>query len=134
MPDCVLRVAGSTTKMKKFLAGSTFEPTKVYFRGEPGIVKSRGTNKISGFNVSLSGSHGTSIEKQARQAIKFMEANRNEFTILASFKFKFVTIDFGLNDLATKKHPWPCYRLPKRLVELAAEFGFDIELSFYGKP
>jgi hypothetical protein len=27
-----------------------------------------------------------------------------------------------------------CYRVPKRLVKLAGEFGLEIELSFYGKP
>src|SRR6266508_3162021 len=119
MPECILRIAGSTSKVKKFLAESSFEPARVYFRGEPGIVKSRGPNKTSGFNLSLSGSHGTSIEKQARQAIKFIEAHRDDFTALASYKFKYATLDFGLYDLTTKKHPWPCYRLPKRLIELA---------------
>jgi hypothetical protein len=127
MPDCVLRVAGSTRKVKKFLAESSLEPADVYFRGEPGIVKSRGPIKISGFNVSLSGFHGTSIAKQARQAIKFIEAHRDDFTALASYKFRHATLDFGLYDLTTEKRPWPCYRLPKRLVELAGAYSGETD-------
>lgn len=53
---------------------------------------------------------------------------------MLSFGFKRACLDFGLNDLTTEEHPWPTYRIPKRLVTLAGKFGFEIELSFYGPP
>lgn len=134
MPDCVLRVAGSKAKVKKFLAESSFTPVKVYYCGEFGHGKSRGPNKISGFHVSLSGFHGTSISKQASQAVKFITNRRSDFTLLASYKFKRTSLDFGLYDLASEERPWPSYRISRKLVELAGEFGLEIVLSFYGKP
>lgn len=134
MPACVLRVAGSKRKIRKFLSTSFFEPDCVYYRGEPGFVKSRGPTKISSFNYTVSGSHGSSILKQAKDVIWNLERYRQEFERLKSFKFKYMTLDFGLDDLATEEHPWPTYRLPKKLVSLAGEFGFEIELSFYGPP
>jgi hypothetical protein len=41
-------------------------------------------------------------------------------------------LDFGLYDLATNDRPWPTYRLPLALVELAGKHHIEIELSFYG--
>jgi len=82
----------------------------------------------------MSGSHGRSIEKLARQASSFMLEHRADMTLLKSMKFKRSTIDFGLYDLATEEHPWPSYRLPTSIIEMAGEFGFEIELSFYGPP
>ena len=134
MPDCVLRVAGSTSKVKHFLAECSFEPATVYFRGDAGFPKSRGPCKKSGFNISLSDSHGSSVEKQARQAVHFMETHRADFVRLASYGFKYTTLDFGLYDLATEERPWPTYRIPGKLIALAGEFGFDLVISFYGPP
>jgi len=134
MPECVLRIAGSTEKVKAFLRQSRIEPTAVYWRGEYGHLKSRGPNRISGFNISLSGSHGTSVEKQARQAQAFLRKHEDEMALIKSLGFKHATIDFGLYDLATETHPWPSYRLPASFVQLAGALGFEIELSFYGTP
>ncbi len=134
MPSCVLRVVGSTIKVKKFLRDSSLEPTKVYFRGEPNLLKSRGPVQISGFNITMTGSYGESIEKLAREALNFMRANRADMVLLKSMKFKNSTIDFGLYDLATEDRPWPSYRLPANIIEMAGELGFEIVLSFYGPP
>jgi preprotein translocase subunit SecE len=132
MPACVLRVAGSTDKVKRFLRQSRIEPDKVYWRGELGFLKSRGVNKISGFNISLSGSHGESIEKQAKQATAFIRKYREEMELIKALGFRQVSVDFGLYDLATENRPWPSYHLPSSFVQLVGEFGFDVELSFYG--
>ena len=134
MPDCMLRVAGSTKKVKQFLDSSPLEPHKVYYRGDPGFLKSRGPMKISGFNFSLSGFYGTSIQKQARDVIRNLERLKPEFERMASFKFKYMTLDFGLNDMASEEYPWPTYRLPKKLISLAGHLGFDIVLSSDGPP
>jgi hypothetical protein len=48
--------------------------------------------------------------------------------------FAGMTLDFGLYDHATEK-PWPSYRLPATLIQLAGKYGIGIDLSFYGsKP
>jgi hypothetical protein len=133
MPGCVLRVAGSTRKVKQFLASSSLKPAKVYYKGDLGFIKSRGPTRISGFNVTLSCSDGSSISKQAKEAARFINAYRKEFDMIKALKFKEATLDFGLWDLATEDRPWPIYRLPRSIIDLASEYGFDIELSFYGK-
>ena len=133
MPGCVLRVVGSTRKVRQFLASSSFKPTKVYYKGEPGFIKSRGPTRISGFNLTLSGSDGSSISKQAKEAVRFIKRHQEEFNLLKALKFKEATLDFGLWDLATEDRPWPIYRLPRSIIDLASKYGFDIELSFYGK-
>jgi len=136
MPSCVLRVAGSTVKVHRFLRESSLEPCKVYQRGEPRFRFSvpAKLNEISGFNVSMSGSHGESIRKMASEALAFMRLHREELLRLKAMRFQSMCLDFGLYDLGTEDRPWPSYRLPAKLVEAAGEFGFDVVLSFYGPP
>jgi len=43
-----------------------------------------------------------------------------------------MTLDFGVYYRATKERPWPSYRFPASLIELAGKHGIEIELSFYG--
>jgi hypothetical protein len=45
-----------------------------------------------------------------------------------------MVLDFGLYYQATPDRPWPSYRLPAALVELAGKYGIEIELSFYSAP
>ncbi len=134
MPSCVLRVAGSTIKVKKFLRESSLEPSKIFFRGDPRVPTSRGPVQTSGFNIIMSGSHGESIEKLVRQTLVFLHEHRMDMLLLKSMKFKISTIDFGLYDLSTEDRPWPSYRLPASLIAIAGELGFEIVLSFYGPP
>ena len=82
----------------------------------------------------MSGSYGESITKQAQQVLAFLRLNRSDMLLIRQLRFKFATVDFGLNDLATEDRPWPTYRLPASLIQLIGEFGFELELSFYGPP
>ena len=129
MPGCVLRFTGSKEKIKKFLSSSSFKPDVVYFKGQRKSAKL--VWKSSGFNLTLSGSEG--LQKQAAGATKFIKKNKSEFDRMKDFGFKNATIDFGLYDTSTDNYPWPTYRLPKNIIMLAAEYSFEIELSFYGK-
>ena len=132
MPSCMLRVSGSTAKVRRFLASSTTQPAKVFWKGEPGVPKSRGPVSTSGFNIQLSGADG--IAAQAAQAVKFIRKYKDSLLLIKSLGLCPAVIDFGLNDLATEDNPWPSYRLPIAFVQLASELGCDIELSFYGVP
>lgn len=134
MPACMLRISGSTIKIKRLLRDSSLKPSKVYFRGDPGFPKSRGPVENSGFNIVLSESHGGAIEKQAREALSYMRKHKNALMLIKSMKFKFSVIDFGLYDLRTEDQPWPSYRLPAAFIEAAGELGFEVTLSFYGAP
>ena len=132
MPSCMLRVSGSTAKVRKFLAASSIQPVRVFWKGEPSILKSRGPIKTSGFNIALSGADG--LPAQATQAAKFIRKHKDDILLIKSLGFSSATIDFGLYDLATEDRPWPSYRLPTAIIQLAGELGCNIELSFYGAP
>jgi hypothetical protein len=132
MTSCILRVSGSTAKVRKFLAASSLQPSHIYWKGDPGVPKSRGPVKTSGFNIPLSAAEG--IAAQAAQAVRFIRRHKPSFLLIRELGFSGTTIDFGLHDLAAEDRPWPSYRIPSALVQLAGELGFGIELSFYGAP
>ncbi len=53
MPGCVLRVSGSAEKVKRFLAESSFVPSKVYFRGDPADIPHTMTTALVIFSGRL---------------------------------------------------------------------------------
>ena len=132
MPSCILRVCGSTAKVRKFLASSSIEPVQVFWKGEPRTHQGRSIVKASGFNIELSRAEG--IDAQAAQAVRFIRKHKDDIFLIKSLGFSSATIDFGLYDLASDNRPWPSYRLPSQLVQLAGDLGCGIELSFYGVP
>ncbi len=132
MSSCVLRVSGSTAKVRRFLSESKLEPVRVYWKGEPRLPASRGNVQESGFNIQLSDAEG--ILKQAQGAVRFAKKHRATLSLIPELGFRTVVIDFGLHDLATEDRPWPSYSIPAQAVRLAADLGATIELSFYGPP
>jgi len=110
----MLRVSGSTAKVRKFLAVSSIQPVRVFWKGEPGVLKSRDLIKISGFNIELSGAEG--LPAQATQAVKFIRKHKDDILLIKSLGFSSVAIDFGLYDLATEGRPWPSYQLPAAIT------------------
>jgi hypothetical protein len=130
MPSCVLRVAGSTAKVRQFLAAANLVPTRVFWKGQPVNPASKRVVRESGFNIELSASEG--LPHQAQQALRFARRHQAALGLIPQLGFRAVSIDFGLYDLATEDRPWPSYSLPTALVRLAAELGATIELSFYG--
>ncbi len=111
---------------------SSFQPTRVFWQGDPGFLESRGPIKTSGFNILLSSADG--IAAQATQAARFIRKHKQDLLLLRSLGFSASTIDFGVYDLATDDRPWPSYRIPHQVVALAGELGCSIALSFYGVP
>lgn len=88
MPGCVLRVSGFTSKIWGFLSESRLKPIKVYFKGEPGFIKSRGPSRISGFNISVTGLKvGAAITKQCSSAVSFIRRHRKEFERMKEYGF-----------------------------------------------
>src|SRR6266498_2885677 len=135
MPGCVLRVQSATTKVEPLVEASEFRPIVVYRKGQPRVTGGNTVNPSSGFNVDVSRSDG-GIERQARDAVRFLKRHDSGLRRLRRCKaFKGMTLDFGLYDRATDERPWPSYRLPGVLIQLAGKHGIEIELSFYGsKP
>ena len=132
MPSCILRISGSTAKVRKFLAASSIQPIRVFWKGEPHTLKSRGPIKTSGFNIRLSDAEG--LPAQVTQTVRFIRKHKSDLLLIRNLGFSSGTIDFGLYDMATEDRPWPSYRLPPAIIQLAGELGCSIDLSFYGVP
>ena len=130
MPSCVLRVSGSTAKVRKFLASSGLEPDRVFWKGQPVNRASKRLIQQSGFNIELSSAEG--LPRQAEQAVRFARRHWAALSLIQQLGFRAVSIDFGLYDLATEDRPWPSYSVPAAVARLASELGATIELSFYG--
>jgi hypothetical protein len=113
---------------------SHLRPIVIHRKGYPRVPGGTQVSRGSGFNVDVSQADDGRIEKQARDAIRFLKRHAAGLKRLRRCKgFAGMTLDFGLYDRATEDRPWPTYHLPVALVELAGEHGIEIELSFYGR-
>src|SRR4051812_32275864 len=123
MPGCVLRIQGSTARVRAFLAKTRLRPSAVFFRGDPGFPKSRGPVKTSGFNVPITSADlGASLWEQCAAAVRFLKRHQSEIQRLRRLELRRAVLDFGLYDRATTKHPWPSYSLSRELVSMAGKF------------
>jgi len=131
MPGCVLRVGSKTTDVELLIESSGLKPIALFRKGRPRVPGSTQLNRRSGFNVDVS--KADAIEKQAQDATRFLRRHSAGLTRLQrNKKSDGMTLDFGVYDRSTKERPWPSYRLPVALIELAGKHGIEIELSFYG--
>ncbi len=119
MPYSYLRVQGSKVKVRRFLRHSKLL-AHPYKSGD-------------GFNVMLSSYDGKSLPTRIRLVAKFLRENRAEMLQLKALGFHAPLVDFGLWDDTPPGHMWPMYRVTTPFIQLLAEFGFELELSFYGR-
>jgi hypothetical protein len=132
MPGCVLRIESTTPKVERLIAVSQLRPIVVYRKGEPRVPQGTSLSPTSGFNVDVSRADG-SIERQARDAVRFLKRHSVGLRRLRRSKtFAGMTLDFGLFEDATEDRPWPSYRLPAALIEVAGKHHIELVLSFYG--
>jgi hypothetical protein len=132
MPGCVLRIQSKTRNVEVLVKASGLKPTIIHRKGQPRVPGGTRLSTESSFNVDVSRANGT-IDKQALDAIRFLKRHTGRLGRLRRCKsFGGMTLDFGLWNRATEDRPWPSYRLPATLIELAGKHGIEIELSFYG--
>jgi hypothetical protein len=132
MPGCVLRIQSKTSNVEVLVKASGLQPIIIHRKGHPRVPGATALSSRSGFNVEVSRADG-GIEKQSRDAIRFLRRHAAGIGRLRRCKsFGGMTLDFELHDGATANRPWPSYRLPVTLIELAGKYGIEVELSFYG--
>ena len=94
-------------------------------------IEAKRLSPSSGFNVDVSRADGN-LEKHARDAIRFLKRHDAGLARLRRSKtFAGMTLDFAVYDHATLDKPWPSYRLPATLIQLAGKHAIAIDLSFY---
>ena|SRR5947207_2513255 len=130
---CVLRVSGERFDPETFLASSAFAATKVFHRGEPSVLRSRGPSKSSGFVVPVSDRSWLDLQGQIDDGVVFLRKYRAELLRLAGdTTVDDVRLDFptslrldGENVMAQFDY------LPPVLIAEAGSLKIGIELSLY---
>jgi hypothetical protein len=132
MPGCVLRVRSKTSKVEDLVRASALQPIVIHKKGHPRVPGGTSLSPSSGFNVDVSHADGV-LEKQTRDAVRFLRRHARGLARLLRCKaFGGMTLDFAVYDRTTADRPWPSYRFPAHLIELAGKHGIELELSFYG--
>ena len=129
MPGCVLRV--ETKDVDTAVSASGLRPIAVFRKGTPKAPGASTLATCSGFNVDVS--RHEDLEQQVRGAVRFLKRHAAGLQRLQRSRgFRGMALDFGNWYRATAEAPWPSYRFPAALVELAGKHGIEIELSLYG--
>jgi hypothetical protein len=132
MPGCVLRVRSKTSKVEDLVQASGLTPIVIHRKGHPRVPGGTALSPSSGFNVDVSDADGV-LEEQTRDAVRFLQSHARGLARLRRCKaFGGMTLDFGVYERSSSDRPWPSYRLPAPLVELAGKHAVELELSFYG--
>ncbi len=130
MPGAVLRVGGTKSGIRRFLARSKLKPHRIFVRGEPAFPNSPRPAAWNGFLVTISTADGTDLKKQLRDASRFLNHHMAELKSLRSFRLHGV-IDFGVYDTRTKDQALLSWRLPVSVCALLGKAGLDVEISLY---
>jgi hypothetical protein len=130
MPGAVLRVGGTKSGIRRFLARSKLKPHRIFVRGEPAFPKSPRPAAWNGFLVTVSKADGTDLKKQLRDASRFLNRHMTELRSLRSFRLHGV-IDFGVYDTRSKDRLLLSWRLPGSVSALLGQAGLDMEISLY---
>jgi hypothetical protein len=132
MPGCILRIQSKNRNLDTLIEALGVEPA-AFRKGEKQFPSSKRLNKVSAFNVVVSDALGAEIERQDRDAVRFLRRNSAGLKRLRRcVSFNGMDLDFGFYDVTTSERIWPSYRLSCQLIELAGKHQIGIVLSFYG--
>ena len=130
---CVLRVSGERFDPETFLASSALVPTKVFHRGEPSVLRSRGPSRSSGFVVPVSDRSWSDLQGQIDDGVAFLRRNRVDLLRLTGDP----TVDDVRLDFPTRLRldgetvMAQFDYLPPVLIAEAGSLKIGIELSLY---
>jgi len=132
---CVLRASGPDFDPDAFLESSILSPTKVWYRGEPRLPRTRPDGPVvetSGLNVAVSDAEWSDLPAQVEDAERFLAFQRVELERLAATPgVSDLVLDFPIELRIGGSIVAQFDRFPASLVRLAGELGLALELSLY---
>jgi len=132
MPGCVLRVSGENLDIDALLAFTSLVPRHVVRKGQPRFERSKHIAGYSGFNVSVSDASGTDVQSQVRDALAFLQMNREDIQRAVQFPgVEHARLDFGVHCRLSNGIAAQFDYYPPDLLRLAGELGLGIEISLY---
>lgn len=125
---CILRVSGVSLDVDALLSTVSLKAYLCWRAGTPRDATKR-IHVSSGANFLVSDADFEAFEKQASEALEFVESNLASVTKLANFPgVDWATLDFGV---AVPKDAFGSFCLSPRLIRLTAQAGLGIEVSGY---
>ena len=130
MPGAVLRVGGSKSAVRRFLASSALRPHRVYLKGEPLSPSSPRVARSSYFLVMASRADGDDFRRQLRETRRFLVRYAKDLRALKRAGLHAV-VDFGVYDLRTDEKPLLSWRVDVETSALLGRLGVEMEISLY---
>lgn len=129
MPGAVLRVSGAKVNVRRFLEDTTLAPSTVYWKGQLRFKSSKKPSLSNGFNISVSEASGDELQRQVRDAKRFLLKHVKDIRRMRRLRLNAV-LDFGVN--AEQSEGALFCRFDGALVSALAVAGISLEVSFYG--
>lgn len=130
--SCILRACGENFNVDRFLAETKLKPGAIYRKGDPRLkLKPTGKkNKSSGINFEVSQAGFHQLDRQIRDAIRYLQKHKNEIKKLVKYPGveKNCELDFGIG---TKPVAVQSDQFPPQLLLLAGNLGLKITVSRY---
>jgi hypothetical protein len=129
--SAVLRAYGVNFDVTAFLKDCSLPACSVKRRGE--LVHPSQPNgqrhEESGIHIPVSDAEFSDLPRQIEDAIAFLTVNSSQMKRLAEFPgVESLTLDFGI---ARRNVCVQCDNLPANLIQLAASYGLNVELTQY---
>lgn len=130
---CSFAIGGENFDAVAFLNETKLENVDVKFKGEK-FSPRREPRPFSyvGGNASLAGFDD--FDGQIRETVQYLENHRSQLSLIKTMPgITFATLNFGVHfDMKIySKNGLKVYTWPEHLIRLAAELGFNLELSLY---
>ncbi|QNF33437.1 hypothetical protein HUW51_12165 [Adhaeribacter swui] len=132
---CVLRISGQNLNVEKLILLIDQKPVSIYRKGEP-YLKSKPNgrkNKTSGINYNVSNASFDDLEKQIKDAIKFIKKYKAQ---IAEVTFDELvdgsTLDFGIDlRIGYQNVAIQADSFPSELLKLLGELNIDLGFTLY---
>jgi hypothetical protein len=129
--SCVLRIWGNDFDVNNIALKPELEAFKVWRKCQPKFKSNPNSriNETSGFNIELSCSDFSEIEKQITEAISFCKSHQEALTELVSHQ----GVDGAVADFGAEIHPpgWCSFYFEPELLKILGNIGISLGLSVY---
>lgn len=128
--SCVLRASGKDFDVDGFIENSSFEPCRIFHKGELKTKDKSKKRNQSGFNLVVSDADLDKFIEQMEDAVGFLKENYGEIQRLKDFPgLEDVMLDFAVG--ITQEYYSKNILLDNLLMEEAVRCGVKINISVY---
>ena len=130
----MLNIYGDKLNVEAIAEKLTVKPYKIFKKGDPvfkELPKSAKTRK-TGLSFLVSNADFNQLNKQIKDAIKFLSNNKSEIKKITTNKnFEHARLDFGIEIRIGKNVIFQFDSFPYELLSLLGELKIDLETSLY---